>query len=549
VRRLCVALTLALALPVAITRGTSAQGGSVEAPTGPGSPTPATTGPMMPGSTTSERGGVSKPGLGGMPPQDALNLPGPVDPDIYRVGPGDVLLLQLWGKVSRSLSLEVGPEGRILVPGSGTLRVDGRTLRQVRESVLDLMRGQFRDVNMDVRLARPRVFRIYLTGQVRVPGPVAATGSSRIADVLTTGSMLDGASTRRIEILHRDGSREIADLGLFLATGQAPLNPWLQDGDVVFVPVATDFIHAQGAVARPGDYEFGEGDSLITLLRLAGDPIPAAYVDRALLVRWKEAFLTDSLWVNLEDVYARRVNPPLHEGERLYVYYVPQYHLQHEAAIVGEVRRPGTFPIAEGRTRLSDLVTYADGFQPAADLSSIRVHRRNQNAGEVDPELDRLLRLSRSELTNTEYVVMLTKLASLREDYRIDWGRLQKDPAHLDLLLRDGDIVRVERFVSSVRVDGEVRRPGILDYRPGLSVEAYIAQAGGFTNRSWAGKVRVTRAVNGQVLLARNVRTLDPGDFVWVPEKPDATVWQQAQSVLTSLAYVATIVIAIRSVR
>jgi protein involved in polysaccharide export with SLBB domain len=478
-----------------------------------------------------------------------VSLPGPVDPDVYRVGPGDILLLQLWGKVSRSLSLEVGPEGRILVPGSGTLKVDGRTLRQVRESVLDLMRGQFRGVNMDVRLARPRVFRLYLTGHVRGPGAVLATGSSRIADVLVPGAMLEHASTRRIEILHRDGSRDFADLGLFFATGTAAFNPWLQDGDVVSVPVATEFIHIQGAVAKPGDYELGPNDSLVTLLRLAGDPIPGAYLDRALLVRWKDALVPESLWVNLEDVYTRQDNPALREGEHFYVYFVPNYHIQHEAAVAGEVLRPGTFPIVEGRTRLSDLISYADGFLPAADLSSIRVHRRNTGGGEQDPELERLLRLSRADLTNTEYVVLQTKLASLREDYRVDWSRLQKDPVHLDLLLRDGDVVRVERLVSSVRVDGEVRRPGILSYMPGLTMRDYVAQAGGFTDRAWVGKARVTRAANGQVLPANSVRALNPGDFIWIPEKPDVTALQQAQSVLTSLAYIATIVIAIRSVR
>jgi protein involved in polysaccharide export with SLBB domain len=198
---------------------------------------------------------------------------------------------------------------------------------------------------------------------------------------------------------------------------------------------------------------------------------------------------------------------------------------------------------------LSDLIKYADGFLPAADLSSIRVHRRNTSAGEQDPELDRLLRLSRGELTNTEYVVLQTKLASLREDYRVDWTRLLKDPAHLDLLLRDGDIVRVERLVLSVRVDGEVRRPGILSFNPGLTMRDYVSRAGGFTDRAWVGKARVTRAANGQVLPAQSVGVLDPGDFIWIPERPDVTTWQQAQSVLTSLAYVATIVIAIRSLR
>jgi polysaccharide export outer membrane protein len=270
--------------------------------------------------------------------------------------------------------------------------------------------------------------------------------------------------------------------------------------------------------------------------------------DRVLLVRFKDAFTPESLWVSLEDVYSRRQNPALQDGERMYVYFIPQYRQQHEAEILGEVRRPGTYPIVEGRTRLSDLVSAADGFQLSADLSAIRVRRQSTLAAEKDQELDRLLRLSRNDLTNTEYAVLRTKLAGLREDYRVDWARL-KGNQELDLLLRDGDVVRVERPVSSVRVDGEVRRPGILNFMRGESVEDYVAQAGGYTNRAWRGKVRVTRAVTGQTLLARNVRTLDPGDFVWVPERPDVTIWEKSRETLTALAQVATIIIAIRSVR
>jgi polysaccharide export outer membrane protein len=429
------------------------------------------------------------------------------------------------------------------------MRVDGRTLADVRDDLLSRMRGQFKGVNMDLRLARPRMFRVYLTGQVRVAGPVDATGSSRVADVAMMGTMLDDASRRHIEVLHRDGTRDIADLELFLRTGDNNLNPWLRDGDVINLPVATEFVWAQGALARPGRFELGPSDSLRTLLRLAGDPLPAAETSRVLLVTWRDPLTPESTWVSLEDVYARKTNPPLEDGQRVYVYYVPQYHLQHEATIIGEVRRPGLYPIVEGRTHLSYLVAAADRFLPSADLSAIRVHRRSPNAGERDPELDRLLRLSRNELTGSEYEQLRTKLAGLREDYRVDWARLQQDPAHLDPLIRDGDIVRVERLVNSIRVDGEVRRPGILAYAPGQRVENYIAQTGGFTDRAWRGKVRVTRAVTGQTLLARNVKTLDPGDFVWVPERPDITVWQQAKEVLTALATVATIVIAIRSVR
>jgi len=485
-----------------------------------------------------------EPGLLGGP----LQLAGAVDPAVYRVGPGDLLVLQLWGRVSRTIPLEVGPEGTVLVPGAGTIRVDSRTLLDVRQDLIGRMRSQFRNVEMDLRLGRPRTFRVYLTGQVRAPGPVPATGAYRVGDVVTQAMLLDGASRRRIEVHHLDGRRDYCDLELFLRTGDATWNPWLQDGDVILVPTATDFVHANGALARPGRFELGVRDSLRTLLRLAGDPLPSAVVDRVLIVRFRDATTPESLWVSLDEVYSRRRNPPLEDGERVYVYFIPQYRQQHEAMILGEVQRPGTYPIVEGRTRLSYLVEASEGFQPGADLSAIRVHRRSSIAAEKDPELDRLLRLSRNELTATEYEMLRTKLAGLREDYRVDWARLQgsKD---LDLLLRDGDVVRVERLVSSIRVDGEVRRPGILNFVRGQDVEDYVKQVGGYTDRAWRGKVRVTRSVTGQTLLARNVRALDPGDFVWVPEKPDVTAWEQANRVLTSLASVATIIIAIRTLR
>lgn len=475
-------------------------------------------------------------------------LTGPVDPAVYRVGPGDLLSLHLWGQVTRSIPVEVDPEGAVLLPDEGLVSVAGRTLAEVRADILARMHRRYRDVKMELRLTWPRTFRVYLTGQVQAPGPVSANGACRVGDVLANGMFMDGASRRHIEVLRRNGTVEACDLELFLQTGDGVWNPWLQDGDVIRIPSATEFIYAQGAIARPGRYELGVRDSLRTLLRLSGDPLPSAEMDRALLVRFKDAFTPESLWVSLEDVYSRRQNPPLRGGERLYVYFIPRYRQQHEATILGEVQRPGRFPIVEGRTRLSDLVSAADGFQVSADLSAIRIRRQSVQAAEKDQELDRLLRLSRNDLTASEYDMLRTKLAGLREDYRVDWARLQGS-RELDLLLRDGDSVRVERLVSSIRVDGEVRWPGILNFVRGESVGDYVAQAGGYTDRAWRGRVRVTRSVTGQTLLARNVRTLDPGDFVWVPEKPDVTMWQQGRELLTVLTSMATIVIAIRSLR
>jgi protein involved in polysaccharide export with SLBB domain len=402
---------------------------------------------------------------------------------------------------------------------------------------------------MDLRLVRPRKFRIYLTGQVRQPGPTPISAGSRVTDALVPALLMDNASRRRIEVLHADGGRDIADLDLFHRTGLTKANPLLRDGDVLNVPVMTDFLFADGAVARPGRYELGPNDSLLTLFRLAGDPAPSADAERALLIRWRQPFQAESLWFRLDQVYSRQVNPVLREGDRLYVFFIPQYHLQHEVTVLGEVARPGVYPVTEGRHRLSDLISAAGGFLPGADLSSIRIQRHSTAAGEKDPELERLLRLSRDQLTASEYEVLRTKLANLRDEYRVDWNRMLAQKDQLDVLLRDGDVVRVERLVSSVRVDGEVTRPGFIEFEKGQSVEEYVHQAGGYTNRAWKSKVRVSRSVTGQTLQAKDVKALDPGDLVWVPERPDRGVWYHTTVILTVLAQLATVVIAVSTIK
>ena len=475
-------------------------------------------------------------------------LPGPIDPNVYRVGPGDVLQLVLSGEVSRSIALDVDPEGMVLVPGTGNLRVEGRTLAEVRADLLRRMRDQFHHVSMDVRLSTMRTFRVQVTGEVREPGTAFVNGSMRVSDLLRPAGLLESASQRRIELRHRDGRVETADLARLLRTGDRTRDPWLQDGDVLQVPVATAFMHAAGAVARPGHVELAPGDSLSTLLRFAGGPSPSAVLDRALLITFVGPSEAESTWVDLREVQAGRVDPVMRDGERLYVYAQPRYTQQQQASVFGEVGRPGTYPILEGVTRLSDLMRGCGGFLDGADQTAIHVHRRSSTPNDRDPELDRLLRLSRDQLTMTEYEVLRTKLAGLREDYRVDWPRVAED-GNLDLLLRDGDIVQVDRKVLSIRVDGEVRRPGIVNYIAGQDIDDYVRAAGGYTNRAWRGKVRVTRAVTGQTLLARNVRTLDPGDFLWVPERSDLTAWDHFSRLLTTLAQIATVVIAVRSIR
>src|SRR5262249_13759151 len=199
------------------------------------------------------------------------------------------------------------------------------------------------------------------------------------------------------------------------------------------------------------------------------------------------------------------------------------------ASILGEVRRPGAYPLAPEVTRLSTLVRAAGGFLPDANLATLRVYRANPAAAETDPEVERLSQLSRKDMTASEYEVLRARTTARREDFRVDWNRVHDNP-DLDMTLRDGDIVRVDPVLPSVRVEGEVRRPGLVRFEAGRRVDAYVRLAGGFSDRAARGQVRITRAVTGQTILARDADGLEPGDLVWVPERGETQTWQNLQS-------------------
>ena len=300
-------------------------------------------------------------------------------------------------------------------------------------------------------------------------------------------------------------------------------------------------------LAGPGDELtgfLGPADSLRTLLDLAGGPVPAAQAGGCLLVRFQSPTEAESLWFQLPDVYSGKANPALRDGDHAFIFFTSRYHALEMAGVYGEIENPGVYPLVSGQSRLSHLIRAAHGFLPRADLSTIRVIRA-ERAPETDPEFERLIRLSRDQMTNSEYEILRAKLAARKEDYRVDWFRLEQSP-ELDILLRDKDVIRVDPLLASVRVEGEVRRPGIVEFAPRRSVDAYVKLAGGYSNRAATSKVRINRAVTGQSLRAKDVQEVAPGDLIWVPERPDVTVWQHLQTLITVAAQVATLVIAVR---
>lgn len=481
----------------------------------------------------------------GMPLQ--IPMSGPIDPAEYVLGPGDVLSVYLGGALTRNWDITVSPEGTVYVPTVGAIPVAGTSLLEARRAVIERISRDYKGVAIDLRLTRPRIMVVNLAGETRHNGVLEVAATSRATEVLADTLFSPKSSQRNIEIrrLTAKGPVRISvDLTRFRLTGRTPHDPLLHDGDVLYVPVSTTSIGVEGAVGRPGFFDLGLDDSLSTLLDLAGGPVAEA-ADEAKLVRFRDATHTDTLSFKLSDVTAGRYDIALRDGDRAFLYYVPRYHQLQRATILGAVQRAGSYPLTPGTTRISDLVESAGGFLAGADLSALRVYRANRAANEADPQVGRLTQLSRKDMTTSEYAVLRAHLATLHEDFRVDWSRLKKQP-DLDMVLHDGDVVSVDPIVATIRVEGEVLRPGFIRFEAGRRADAYVKLAGGFTDRASRGQVRITRAVNGQTILARDVAALEPGDLVWVPERGETAAWQNLQSILLVLAQIATVIVAVR---
>jgi len=475
-------------------------------------------------------------------------LAGPVDPATYRLGPGDRLVVHWTGRVTRSETAEVGPTGDLFLAEVGGLNVAGRTLADASMAILEQLRRVTRDVRVEVQLVRPRVFRVFRSGAVLAPGPTETVGGTRVSDVLGAETLLPEASHRDVRVVHRDGTQERADLERVLRLGDHSRDPWLLDGDALVVPVASRFVQVTGAVVEPGRIELASDDSVRTLLLLAGGLLPEAVPEEATWIHWRGE-TAETLRVDVNEVLAGRAGGALAHGDHVYVRARPDYRRTGQVRLEGDVAHPGSYPVAVSGTRLGDVIEAAGGFLPSADRTGIRLRRPRTAPEADDPDLAARMAAAQRDLSVSDFEVAQARLARLDETIVVDWDALRRSPQALDPLLHDGDEVTVPRLVRSLRIDGQVANPGLVHYEPGTPLRRYIEQAGGYTARAWRGHEQVTRAGADRARLAKVSGEPRPGDFVWVPTRPEDSIWRKSRDVLSALAQVATIVIAIRSVR
>ena len=457
---------------------------------------------------TSDVGSLSTrlPSRTGLNAGDGVALSGPVDANVYRLGPGDVFVVSIGGSVPRQSTTTVSADGLLVVPEAGTFQAAGRTLAAVRAEARAALRQQFRNVPADIVLDRPRRFSVYVAGAVPLPGRYALPGTSRVEDALIEAmgevSPLElaeygiaprfeverRAALRNVVVTARDGSETRVDLFRYYATGDLAFNPLLTDGASVYVPTfdpLREGVTVSGAVDRPGYYDWRPGDTAAALVAVAagtGIERRAATVRRTRSVGGR----TESVEVSIAEAGSLPIEP------RDQVFVVPVAPEAGFAAVIGAVRYPGVYPIRSGGTSLRELVDAAGGLDPDALVRGAYVERPYRP--EPEATLGPFASLSDRPLTTAVFDSTVTSLGQLselglvgRRYYLQEYAstpRLSLDvPDALrgdsQIILRDGDRLVVPRDLGLIRVFGQVNAPGYLPFEPGRTAGDYIERAGG----------------------------------------------------------------------
>jgi protein involved in polysaccharide export with SLBB domain len=474
--------------------------------------------------------GVSQPG--------GLALESTIDPESYFVGPSDGFAVNIWTSPPLSFTLTVTPEGTLIIPTVGEVRVSGLTLKAAKQLMTAEIKKKYAFPASTATLANPRPIVVYVTGQVLNPGSYTVGAYNRaykaIQDANTSRStvqerdvqrVLTTMSTRNIVVRHNDGTTNRVDIPKYLATKEDRWNPYLREGDVIVVPYgdqAKNVIGVYGQVNKPGRFEYVERDSIKDLVRMAYGLTPYALGDSVEFSRFAgdHSGITSTM-INLHAILTgAQSDVALRPGDRLVVHSRVDQRADYFVTIAGEVKFPGVFPISKGSTRLSEVIARAGGFTEEAALKDAFISRHAVGNDQVELEhLESLRGGVPSE--DTSYYYMETNLRLQKETVNADFEKLiTSHDSSQDVIVLPGDLIAVPSIRKTVYVFGQIVNPGHVTYIPGQNLGSYIARAGGFTDRAREGDVKIVKARTRQWLSPKST-TIEEGDYIWVPKETE----------------------------
>ena len=413
---------------------------------------------------------------------------GIVDPN-YNLGPGDIIIVMLWGESQFRQEFKIDREGYVFVPEVGQVFVNGLNLEALENKLFQILSKVYSTLNpavgkpttfMDISLGNLRPLRIIVLGEVSQPGAYSVSPSTSLTTSLyyfkgptTQGSLRDIRLIRKgIQI----GSIDFYD---YLQSGNTSKDLRLQIDDIVYIPPRGKTVKVYGEITRKGIYELKKGEGIADLLKLAGGLLPSSYLKRAQIKRivpankrFEKGMDRVIVDINLENLSNDNLTIDIFDGDELQILSIQEKERNYVDITGSSVIREGRYEMTSNMT-IMDLINVADGFTNNAYM-----------------DLAHIIRI-KDDLTNEILSINLRKAMS--NDYANNIKLKFQDK----LIVYNQNILK--NLITNVNIMGAVKAPGSYNFEKNKTLRDLIIEAGGFINNVNEVKISVARVKSDKI--------------------------------------------------
>ncbi|MFZ0395262.1 MAG: SLBB domain-containing protein [Terracidiphilus sp.] len=443
---------------------------------------------------------------------DELPMDLPVGPD-YVLGPGDSVMVNMWGGQSARIEQMVDRQGQISLPDAGAIQIAGLSIANAQAVIQAVLNKQFHDEHVELSLGQVRTVRVYVVGDVQQPGAYDLSALSTPLNALFLAGGPTARGSLRILRQYRGGAlvKEF-DLYDFLLKGLRTDPGHLQPGDTILIPPAGPQVTVRGYVHRPAIFELHGETTLDQMLNLAGGPLVTASLKQIHVERVVAHERRTMLDLQLPSDHAELLKTlssfQVQDGDDVLISPILPYN-KRKVYLEGHVYRPGGYPYKDGMT-INDLIhSYQDVLpEPADHAELVRLQAPDYRPETINLNLPDILAGNDSVPLQPFDVVRI-------------YGRYEID-------------------APMVRIAGQVLRPGQYPMSKGMRVADLVRMAGGFARGAYRKEADLSSYTieNGQRVLVKDSVVqiedamqgdkdanvpLEPGDVVGIRQ---LTGWQ-----------------------
>lgn len=385
-------------------------------------------------------------------------------PPNYRLGPGDEVVIDIWGASQNTIRQQISPDGTINLEQLGPVFLSGMSIERAQQYLTGELRKIYSDQSNQIRvtLGNTRTIQINVMGEVVQPGTYALSAFSTVFHALYRAGGVSGiGSLRNVKVSRGGQIVATVDVYQFIMQGKTRDDIRLEEGDVIIVPAYDALVQITGNVKRPMRYEMKKGETLSTLLKYAGGFTSDAYTKSLRIVRQNGK----EYQVNTVDDTDYSVCK-MHDGDVVTAEAILD-RFTNKLEVRGAVYRPGIYELGGKLNTVRELVNKADGLMADAFTGRAVLYREREN--------------------------------KTREVKQIDIRAIMEG-TQPDIPLQKNDVLYIPSIhdledLGNVQIYGEVAHPGDYPYADNMTLEDLVITAGGLRESASVVRVDVARRI------------------------------------------------------